>query len=252
MPIFAKQSKYSQLLNSLLITLHLTRAFKPKSVRSIIHGCTTNSYAYLEKLRQRGYLRTKNELMYLTAKAKGIVTGQQFAIISQRKNGSKQKFHELMLARSLFLCLLNLDHRTIELIKKQKQHESGLIPDALITTRNRDIFLEIDTGSEGIQTINNKIEAYQMHGKEKTVIYFTNLSKNFNHFRHHPTTHFLYLQSSTILEDILTLPIKKQQLNTESNVKYSDYQSLNSEDKGGEDGDLDLERQQLLQMLNQH
>lgn len=118
----------------------------------------------------------------------------------------KQRHHELLIARSLCLCLQHLNHRQIVTVRKEKTTNSkNQIPDLNIVTRSHNIFIEIDTGSQSIQTIKSKIRTYLSVNRAGIVLFFTSSPSTYRYFRYHPYTHFIYFENPTLTEDILRL-----------------------------------------------
>lgn len=204
MPLFQKQNNRRQVLQSLLIALSFTNSLESKHIKSAVDGFVHNARFYVSNQKTRGYLKKQGDLLVLTPKAKRLVQSLPIELISNKRGGSKQISHETALIRSLFLCLLHLNFKDIKQIKKQKR-DSPYIPDLTIITETDNIFIEIDTGSQPIKTLQSKIKGFKAVVKEGTLIYFTNSAKTFDHFSQTLDVQFIYLQSPTLSQDIQKL-----------------------------------------------
>lgn len=203
--LFEKQPDRNHLLESFLIALSFTTQLESKYVKSIIQGFVHLERIYISNLKIRGWLREQNELLTLAPKAKRLVQLVSFEINANKKP-SKQTMHEILLVRSLFIILLHLNFKQIRQIKKQKLEENGYIPDLIVTTQNHILYIEVDTGSEPISTIETKINDVCNLKPQVTLIYFTKQKSTYNHFAHKlSNVQFIYLLSPTISQDILKL-----------------------------------------------
>lgn len=205
--LFQRQQNKSQLQISLLAALHFTQALEADHVQAIIKNCTANPYFYISALKKRGWLEEKNALLHLTGKAKSLVARLPFALNASVKAESKNHVHEFLLIRVLVLCLYHLQLGEVLQIDKQKSQSQGHIPDLTIITKTQRYFIEIDTGSQAVKTLSDKIGRYQS-GAVGTVIYFTNSLTTFKHFSQHDSVQFIYLNSPSLLADIQRLTAK--------------------------------------------
>lgn len=206
MPLFHKQQNHSQLLTSLIIALTFTTPLESKYVQTVIAGCSTNTRFYLSHLKKTGYVEDRQGLLHLSEKARLKIESLPFEITPNPRGVRKSGTHELLLIRTLFLCLLHLDLQNITQVQKEKPNNRGQIPDLSIITKDYTLYIEVDTGSQPIKTIETKIQSYNLTGKDqKTVIYFTDSWSHFNYFKQKDYPQFICLQSPTIIEDILKL-----------------------------------------------
>lgn len=255
MYLFKRQPDSSQLLASLLTTLGLTRAVKGQDIHQIIKGHSRNSYFYLSSLKKRKYLILRENNLYLSKKGRDLVERLPFSILKTLKKGNKLQRHELLTARVLFACLQHLDHHNIELIKKEKSNHKGLIPDLNIITKTDNIFIEIDTGTEPIQTIKSKIKAYELNGEDKSVVFFTTSLRLFNHFQDNPAVQFVLLQSPNLSGDILKLKPGKPKLDTPQKADRSTSNNSISNVKLKSNffpDDLEEKRKEMRKLFNQN
>lgn len=254
--IFQSPKNNSLLLNSLLTALSFTPPLDSREFQAIIKGYTPNTRFYLSSLKRRGYVNDKNGLLYLSNKANRLVASLPFATVANSRGGIKLRNHNLLLIRTLFLCLQHLEHQQIELIEREKPKDKALIPDLTITTETDTLYIEIDTGSEAVKMIERKIRSYHLLSGERegTVIYFTNFLNTFNHFKDNSYSQFILLKSPTLTQDILKLKysknsstnqnppkeIKDNHFPTASNVKLSkDFLAE----------EADRKRQEIVKML---
>lgn len=227
MLLFQPQQNPPQLLNSLLIALSFSAPLESRDVQEVIEGYTANTRFYLSNLKKSGYLKNRDGLLHLSAKARKRTEAAPFEMIFNRRGGIKLRNHEILLVRTLFLCLQHLDHQHIEFIRKEKPDDGGLIPDLRIVTQTNNLYIEIDTGTQPLKVIENKLRKYQITGREeKTVIYFTNSKKHFDYFKQNSYAHFIFLRSPTLTGDILKLQSSKSNSNKSKNIPSSRYYKI--------------------------
>jgi Replication-relaxation len=76
--------------------------------------------------------------------------------------------------------------KTITAIRKEKTTGKALTPDLTIQTEVKTFYYEIDTGTQGIKTVQLKIDRYRntiLSNEENKLIFFTKSSRNYNHFK---------------------------------------------------------------------
>jgi hypothetical protein len=217
--LFTKQNNPSQILESLLIALSFTSPLESRHIKSIIKGFVFNERFYINNQKQRGYLKSQaeNEKLILTPKAKRRAHSHLIELTANTKGGiGGQLEHEVLLSRSLFLCLLHLRLADIRQIKKQKRSDNNFIHDLTIRTQNQTLCLEVDRGNQPASTLEAKINSFKFSQPEGQLIYFTDSSKTYSQFAFNPNATFIYLHSSTLQQDLLAISFK-----AESNQKPS-------------------------------
>jgi hypothetical protein len=206
MALFQPQTDRRHILESFLIALSFASPFEPKDAQSVVSGFVHNEQFYVSNQKVRGWLYKQNGLLFLSEKAKQLVKSRPFEIVVNKKEVNRLIQHEVLVVRSLFLCLLHLNFTDIKQIKKQKYYENLYIPDLTIITKTNTLFIEVDTGNQPIKTLEAKISGFQASKRgEATLIYFTNSDKNYSHFTCNPNVQFVYLPSSTLLQDMQNL-----------------------------------------------
>lgn len=211
MSIFQPRPKNSLIINHFLTALSFTSNLESKDIQSILKGYTSTPRFYISSIHRRGYLKKNEEgVWYLTSKAKRRIGSMPFAMDSGRQT-SGQRFHEILLIRSLFLCLLHLDDTKIEVIYRQRRNQNNQIPDITIVTETKTLYIEVDTGKQTVKTLQNKIKKYELlnnnHNSQVTVIYFTNSPNTFNEFQN-SNLNFVFLKSPNLTQDLLSINFK--------------------------------------------
>jgi hypothetical protein len=207
--IFQKQiSPKEHILESLLITLSLTCPLDSRHVKSIIHGFVSNERFYVSNQKSRGWLQKRDYLLTLTTQARERINSTRLNILSNRVRGDTKLRHEILLARTLFTCLMHLDFKDIRQIKKQKQiRYSDYIPDLTFITNMGTFFVEADTGTERVQRLEAKIQGFQEQNITDTLIFFTASDTNYNYFKQQNRVQFIHLHSPTLSWDVQKLTI---------------------------------------------
>jgi hypothetical protein len=202
--IFQKQSYPRQILESLLVSLSLTAPLEYKQVKNMISGFVFNERYYINNQKNRGWLTKQDKTLVLTPRAKRRANFIAELITNPRARGGQIE-HEIILIRSLFMCLLHLNLEQVLGIKKQKRHDSHYVHDLIIITRTDTLYLEIDTGSEPIRTLEDKIKGMKALNLDGTLIYFTSSPRTYSYLIHNPDVQIIYLNSPTLKKDILQL-----------------------------------------------
>ncbi len=211
--IFSRQNNPTQILESLLIALSFTPALESRHIKSIIKGFVFNERFYINNQKQRGYLRSQqeNELLVLTPKAKRRAHSHLIELTASTKGGvGGQLEHEVLLSRSLFLCLLHLRLADIRQIKKQKRSDNNFVHDLTIRTQSQTLYLEVDRGNQPASTLEAKINSFKFSQAQGQLIYFTDSSKTYSQFIFNPDATFIYLPSPTLQQDLLALSCKEE------------------------------------------
>lgn len=230
-PIFQKQFYPKQILESLLISLNLTAPLEYKHVKDMLSGFVFNERYYINNQKNRGWLAKQNKTLTLTPRAKRRANFTAEIITNPRARGIQIE-HEVILVHSLFLCLLHLSLEQVLVIKKQKRHDSNYVHDLIIITRTDTLYLEIDTGSEPIRTLENKIRGMKNLNLDGTLIYFTSSPRTYSYLAHNSDVQIIYLSSPTLSEDILQLTSQTSVTLKKQVANINAYQGVNIEQSG--------------------
>jgi hypothetical protein len=122
--IFQPQTERHHLLQSLLISLSFTSPLKAVYVQSIVAGFVKNKQLYVSIQKFRGWLVKENGLILLSEKAQSFIRLCPFITSQSKLETSKQTYHDWLLTRTLFLCLLHLPFEEIVEIRKQKYYDT--------------------------------------------------------------------------------------------------------------------------------
>lgn len=210
--LFQPQNNLSQILDSLLIVLSLTSPLESKHVKTILHGFVCEERFYLNSQRRRGWLKKLNNgLLTLTPKAARRVQSNYIQLVANFKHKIGQIEHEVMLLRSLFLCLMHLNLSHVKEVKKQKRNGTEYIHDLTITTPTDVLSIEVDLGSKPVESVEAKIQGFQARLHQRgTLIYFTTSAKIYFYFSAKPDIQFIYLRSPNVCQDMQRVISKNQ------------------------------------------
>jgi hypothetical protein len=201
--IFKLQTDHSHILQSFLMALNFTGDLEIRYVKSIVSGFVQSEVFYVSNQKVRGYLEQKGHYLSLSTKAKILIQSMPVKLVVSRSGGDIKTEHEVLLVRTLFLCLLHLSFGEIKAIRKQKRIENSLlVPDLTLVTQNCTLYLEVDTGKQPFKTVQAKIEAYKAIRKAGSVIYFSNSHDTSLHLLQHPLVQVIHLHSQIISQDI--------------------------------------------------
>jgi hypothetical protein len=213
--VFAKQSSYGHLLQSALIALSFTTALESRDIRLVVTGLVRQDFLYVSNLKTRGWLRPKERYLLLTNKAQHLVKKAPVDLIRNKTGGDTKLHHEIQLTRALFACLVHLNLENVLQIKKQKGNNSPYFHDLTIVGNNYTLQVEVDTGSQPIKTLEAKIQGFQEANGQDTLIYFTSSKDTYAHYQDNPhQVQFVYLQSSTLSQDIVQLTVNDNYYNS--------------------------------------
>lgn len=247
--LFQTQQRRGQVLESLLIALSFTGPLESKHIKSIITGFVQNERFYLSNQKTRGYLKKQEDLFKPTSRATRLVRSSAIELVTNRVGGDKKLKHEVLLVRSLFVCLLHLELKHIKRIAKQKRSFSGYIPDLTIEAQTFTLLLEVDTGTQSISSIQTKIKNYHFRHQQGTLIYFTTSLKTYLHFQCNYFAQFIYLDSPTLEQDLKGIKVRHRKMcATDTIALFSKKEeSLISDNRT--DFDLETMRLQVIRLL---
>jgi hypothetical protein len=224
-PILRRQTGKNHTLQSLLLALSFTSPLQTVYVQSIVAGFVQNVQFYIGIQKFRGWLAKQDGLILLTKQAQGFVRLSPFSLTQSKPDVSKQTYHELLLVRSLFLCLLHLNFDDITEIRKQKYYETRLIPDLTIVTEKRTLLIEIDRGKQPSKTLEAKIRELRTSNPDATIIYFTDAQKTYDYLTQsfeRSKVQCIHLQSPTLAQDLLNLTAFEATVETDADYITGD------------------------------
>jgi hypothetical protein len=210
-PIFQRQPDRQHLLQSLLITLSFSPQLEAVHIQNIVAGFVQDAQNYVSTQKSRGWLLEQDGVIMPSDKSLRFVRLNKFISSQSKAELSKQTYHDLLLLRTLFLCLLHLNFEDIIEIKKQKYYQLQLIPDLTIVTQNLTLLIEVDRGKQPFSTLEAKIrrlQAIQAGKPAFSVIYFTDSEKTYTYLTQNfkqSTVQCIYLPSPTLAQDLLNL-----------------------------------------------
>jgi hypothetical protein len=228
-PIFQPQTERHHLLQSLLIALSFTSPLQAVYVQSIIAGFIKDEQVYISIQKFRGWLVKRDGLILPSEKTESFLRLCPFTISQSKHEISKQTYHDLLLVRTLFLCLLHLPFEEILEIKKQKYYDTRFIPDITIITRNLTLLIEIDRGKQAFKTLESKIRGLQESNAKATLIYFTDSEKTYSYLTHNFErfkVQCIYLKSPTLAQDLLTLTATNSNHTNDTEANFNEYGNI--------------------------
>jgi hypothetical protein len=232
-PIFQTQIDRQHLLQSLLIALSFTSPLKGVYIQAIVAGFVKDAQDYVSNQKTRGWLIKQDGVMLLSEKAQTFVRLCQFNIVQSKSDTSKQTYHDLLLVRALFLCLLHLELEDILEIRKQKHYEPRFIPDLTIIAKNQTLLIEVETGRQSLAIVEAKIKgllAGNPDSQKFILIYFTDSPDTYSYFTETArqyNVHFINLQSHTLAQDLLGLNTASTRTGTEFDFETDSGENLN-------------------------
>jgi Replication-relaxation len=173
-------------LTAFLASIKLINPLKRIDLFYILNQSDMKSTSYIGKLTTSGYLKIKDHHYHLTRKSELFLNSVKFELIHNKNRGYSHPIHNLALIKALYNTLINSDMKTITAIRKEKTTGKALTPDLTIQTEVKTFYYEIDTGTQGIKTVQLKIDRYRntiLSNEENKLIFFTKSSRNYNHFK---------------------------------------------------------------------
>lgn len=230
--IFERQSERDHVLHSLLIALSFTPQLDAGHIQSILAGFVKDANNYISAQKSRGWLSGQDGAILLSDKSERLVRLSQFKILQSKPEISKQSYHDLLLVRTLFLCLVHLKFEEIVEIRKQKYYDNKFIPDLTIVTQTQTLLIEIDRGKQPFSTLEDKVTGLreaQESPQPFVIIYFTDSQKTYDYFNQNfdkSQVQCVYLPSPTLAQDILDLSVSNSPTNLEeTNPAQMDFES---------------------------
>jgi hypothetical protein len=210
-PIFTRQGGRNHVLQSLLIALSFTPQLNAVHIQSILAGVVKDANNYISVQKSRGWLLTQDGAILLSDKSQRLVRLSKFTLSRSKADISRQTYHDLLLVRTLFLCLAHLKFEDIIEIRKQKYYDNKFIPDLTIVTQTQTLLIEIDRGKQPFSTLESKVTGLQQAQDSQqpfVIIYFTDSQKTYDYFSQNFDkfqVQCVYLPSTTLAQDILSL-----------------------------------------------
>jgi hypothetical protein len=185
-------------LTAFLASIKLINPLKRIDLFYILNQSDMNSTSYIGKLTTSGYLKIKDHHYHLTRKSELYLNSIKFELVHNKNRGYSHPIHNLALIKALYNTLINSDMKTITAVRKEKTTGKALTPDLTIQTEDITFYYEIDTGTQGIKTVQSKIDRYHntiLSDEDNRLIFFTKSSRNYKHFKDlYPDIEFHFLE----------------------------------------------------------
>jgi hypothetical protein len=194
-------NKQNTIKVALLTAMYFNRPMRRTELDYLTYGFAVNQSALITNLLKENKIeKVKNldEEYKLTKRGLNQVNDTFIELIHKKGKGEKQIKHNLAISRAILLIMLTFPKSEIIAIKKEKDLDSSQTPDLTIELKNQTYNIEVDTGTQAVKVLQNKISNYRVNNV--IPIFLTKSTKTYNELKDNKNCRILQLDDQNLFK----------------------------------------------------